>query len=161
MTYRAPGRRTLLVTGIVALLASALIAFSRPVVMIVDGERVETDVPPVTAARDRVFVPLRSLADAIGAETVVDATGQRIEVIRGAQTLRLRVGDPHATLDGMPLTLHHPPFRVRGRVMIPLNVIASAFNVHATYDARSARIDVLTPGIGRAAEPQAPIDSTQ
>ena len=60
------------------------------------------------------------------------------------------VGDVHATLNGMPLTLKHAPFRVRGRVMVALNVVARAFNVRATYDPRTARIDVLTPGIGQA-----------
>ena len=151
MTYRAPSRRTLLVTGGVALVASALLAFSRPVVMMVDGERVESDVPPVTTASDRVFVPLRSIADALGAETIPDDKSGRIDVVRANQSLRLRVGDVHATLNGMPLTLRHPPFRVRGRVMVGLAALTRAFGVRASYDPRTARVDVFTPGIGRAA----------
>ena len=121
--------------------------------MMVDGERVESDVPPVTATSDRVFVPLRSLADALGAQTDIDAQTGRIDVVRGNQSLRVRVGDPHATLNGMPLTLKHPPFRVRGRVMISLKTVAAAFGVRVSYDPRTQRIDVLTPGIGQAATP--------
>ena len=41
--------------------------------MLVDGERVDSDVPPVTTASEKAFVPLRSIADALGAETEVDA----------------------------------------------------------------------------------------
>lgn len=140
-------------TAIVAIVASALLAFSRPAIMMVDGERVESDVPPVTATSDRVFVPLRSLADALGAQTDIDAQTGRIDVVRGNQSLRVRVGDPHATLNGMPLTLKHPPFRVRGRVMISLKTVAAAFGVRVSYDPRTQRIDVLTPGIGQAATP--------
>lgn len=145
----------------VALLASALLAFSRPVELVVDGERVETEVPPVTTASDRVFVPLRSVADALGAEVTSDDKTGRIEVIRGSQTLRVRIGDNHATLNGIRFTLGHPPFRVRGRVMIALHVFTDAFDVRATYDPRTARIDVLTPGIGRATTSTQTNETTQ
>ena len=140
-------------TALVAIVASGLLAFSRPAVIMVDGQRVESDVPPVTTTADRVFVPLRSVADALGAQTDLDDKTGRIDVVRGNQSLRVRIGDTHATLNGMPLTLKHPPFRVRGRVMISLKTVASAFGVRASYDPRTQRIDVLTPGIGQATTP--------
>jgi len=150
--YATLGWRELAAVACVALGIAAVLAFSRPIVVLVDGERVESDVAPVTTASDKAYVPLRSIADALGAETEVDAKGG-VTVVLGGQALRVHVGDAHATLDGMPLTLKHPPFRVRGRVMISLDAIARAFNVRASYDARQARIDVRTPGIGQAAQP--------
>ncbi|HEY5426985.1 MAG TPA: stalk domain-containing protein [Candidatus Tumulicola sp.] len=150
MTYRAPNVRVILATAAVALAASAFLAFARPAEMLVDGERVESDVPPVVTAGDGVFVPLRTIADALGAQTLVAERGEGIDVVRGHRSLRVRVGTEHATLDGMSLTLKHAPFRVRGRVMIELNAVANAFDVHASYDPRTSRVDVLTPGIGRA-----------
>ncbi|MHB8148134.1 MAG: stalk domain-containing protein [Vulcanimicrobiaceae bacterium] len=154
MIYRRPALQTLVLTGVVALVASAMLALSHPAELRVDGQPVESDVPPITTATHRVFVPLRALADALGAQTV--ARGDFIYVIRGKQSLRLRVGDRHATLDGMPLTFKRAPFRVRGRVMIGMKGLALALNVHVTYDARTARIDVLTPGIGQATASSAP-----
>jgi predicted RNA-binding protein len=148
-----PSWRTLSVTALAAIFASTLLALSRPATIVVDGERVESDVPPVTATSDKVFVPLRSVADALGAQTDIDGKTGRIDVVRGNESLRLRVGDPHATLNGMPLTLKHPAFRVRGRVMISLKTVAAAFGVRASYDPRTQRIDVLTPGIGQATTP--------
>jgi len=153
LTYRVPSWRTLSVTAIVAIVASVLLAFSRPATMMVDGERVESDVPPVTVTSDKVFVPLRSIADALGAQTNLEEKSGRIDVVRGNESLRVRVGDPHASLNGMPLTMKHPPFRVRGRVMISLKTVAAAFGVHVSYDPRTQRIDVLTPGIGQATTP--------
>jgi N-acetylmuramoyl-L-alanine amidase len=161
MTYRAPNWRTLVITAVAALLASALLVLSQPVAMMVDGQRIESDVPPVTTTPDKVFVPLRSIADALGAEINVDERSGRIEVIRGNQTLKFRVGDAKASLNGMPFTLKHPPFRVRGRVMIALHVVASAFDVRVRYDPRTAQIDVMTPGIGQAAEPSSASGQTQ
>ena len=161
MKYRALSWQSITLTAVVALSASALLAFSRPTVMVVDGERVESDVPPITTTAERAFVPLRSIADALGAETVVDAKTGEIDVIRGNQSLRLKIGETHATLNGMPMTLRHAPFRVRGRVMIALRTIAQAFNVRASYDPRTARIDVMTPGVGQAPSPVTTPDSMQ
>jgi hypothetical protein len=148
--YRALTWQSVTLTAVAALSASALLAFSRPTVMMVDGERVESDVPPITTASDRAFVPVRTIADALGAETVIDPRTGEIDVIRGNQSLRLKLGNVHATLNGMPMTLRHAPFRVRGRVMVSLNLVAQAFNVRASYDPRTARIDILSPGIGQA-----------
>jgi hypothetical protein len=148
--YAALRWHGLAVIAICALLASSLLAFSRPIVMLVDGERVDTDVAPVTTANSKAFVPLRSVADALGAETEVDGKTGKISVVLGGQTLQLRVGDTHATVNGMPLTFKHAPFRVRGRVLISLDAVARALNVRASYNPRDARIEVVTPGIGQA-----------
>lgn len=150
MTYRAPGIRVLVAVAVSALFASAVLVLARPVELLVDGQRIDSDVPPVTTAADTVFVPLRTLADALGALTM-PAGKDRVEVVRGRQSLRVKVGDAHATIDGVAVTLKHAPFRVRGRVMVELKAVASAFNVRATYDPRSGRVDVLTPGIGQTA----------
>ncbi len=141
--------RRLATIAAVALLVSVPLAFSQPIVMLVDGERVDSDVPPVTTASDRAFIPLRSIADALGAETQADAKNGTIDVILGGQSLRVRVGDTRAMLNGMPFTLKHAPFRVRGRIMISLDAVAHALRVHAKYDPRNARIEVVTPGVGQ------------
>jgi hypothetical protein len=148
--YSGFSARRLALIAVTALGVSILLAFSRPIAMFVDGERVDTDVAPVTTASEKVFVPLRFLADALGAETELESKTGNIYVVLGNQSLRVRVGDTRATLNGMPFTLKHAPFRIRGRVMISLDAVARALHVHAKYDARDARIEVVTPGIGQA-----------
>lgn len=136
-----------------ALVVSVVLAFSRPIEMLVDGERVDSDVAPVTTASAKAFVPLRSIADALGAETEVDARTGAVVVVLGGQSLQVRAGDTRASINGMPFTLKHAPFRVRGRVMISLDAVARALHVHTKYDPRDARIEVVTPGIGQAPIP--------
>lgn len=154
MTYRWPRPQTLAITAALAAIVAALLTFSRPVEMLVDGQRVTSDVPPVTTARDRVYVPLRSIADALGAKTVVQ--GDTIFVLRGRQSLRVIVGNKRATIDGMPFTLQHAPFRVRGRVMIGLKPISDAFGVRAYYNVRTGRVELLTRGVSRALSSKSP-----
>jgi hypothetical protein len=160
VTYRAPSWLTLATVTGVALVVSLLLAIARPIEMTVDGVRVESDVPPITTANHRVFVPVRSFAGALGAQMLENADG-RIDVVRGDQTLRLRRGDAHARINGVPFTMKHPPFLVRGRMMVELDTVAAAFNVRANYDTRSARIEVVTPGIGQALVPARGSSPTQ
>ena len=147
MRYSWPRPQTLVVTAVFAAAAAAMLAFSRPVEMMVDGVRVSSDVPPVTTASQEVYVPLRSIAEALGAEMFAEKNGV-IVVVRGNQSLRLAIGNTHALLNSMPFTFHHAPFRVRGRVMVSLNSLSRAFNVKTSYNPRTARVDVISSGVG-------------
>jgi hypothetical protein len=147
MQYSAPRPQTIVVTTVFAALAAMMLTFSRPVEMMVDGVRVQSDVPPVTTAAKEVFVPLRSIAEALGA-TMIAEKGGVIVVVRGNQSLRLAVGETRGLLNSMPFTFHHAPFRVRGRVMVSLNAISRAFNVKAKYDPRTARVNVTSTDVG-------------
>lgn len=155
MRYRWPRAQTLVLTAVVAALCGGIVTLSRPVEMMVDGQRVESDVPPVTTASQRIYVPLRSIADALGAETILQ--GDRVYVVRGTQSLRVQVGSTKGTINGMPFTMVHAPFRVRGRVMIGLKPITDAFGVRATYDTRTARVEILSGGLGEATTATPPV----
>jgi hypothetical protein len=146
MRYTPPTWKALILTTVLAFVASAGLFVSRPIDIIVDGTHLDSDVPPVATA-DNVYVPVRSIADALGARTILEKGGETV-VVRGSDALHLRVGDVHATLDDMPMTLDHAPFIVRGRVMISLRTITRAFGVRASYDAIAGRVDVISPGIG-------------
>lgn len=155
MTYRLPAPSSIILVAVIALIASGLLALSHPVQMMVDGQAVESDVPPITTVGNKAYVPLRSIADALGAATT--SHGDTVYVVRGKQSLRVVVGSRHGSLDGMPMTFEKAPFRVRGRVMVSTHTIARAFGIYVDYNVRTARIDVITPGIGQASaatEPQ-------
>jgi Copper amine oxidase N-terminal domain len=147
MRYQAPSKSTLLATAALAIVASLTFAYSKPVEMRVDGQAVISDVPPVTTPKGGVYVPLRSVTDALGAETRYDRRSGDVVVTRGDETLHLKVGSKHAKLNGMPMTLGHEPFRVRGRVMVGLHAVQRAFGVRVKFDKMTARVDVSTPGV--------------
>jgi hypothetical protein len=150
MRYRPPSKVTLAVTAVLALLVSFTMAFSRPVEVRVDGQPLISDVPPVSTVKDGVFVPLRPLGNALGAETKYLHNSGTVIVTRGDQTLRFKVGSTHAKLNGMPMTLNRAPFRVRGRVMLSLKAVQRAFGVNVKFDHMTARVDLDTPGTSAA-----------
>jgi len=140
---RFPKTRTVAATAAVAALSAALTSLSHPAALRVDGRRMVSDVPPVTTAKG-AYVPLRVIAETLGASTNYDPKSGAIELIRNDDTMRLHVGDRTATLNGKKLTLRSAPFSVRGRTMVPLQVIAKALGAHVRYDTAHAQIDVLT-----------------
>jgi Copper amine oxidase N-terminal domain len=146
MRYHKPSRCTLVATLVLAVFGSVAFAFSKPVEVRVDGQPVISDVPPVTTPRG-VFVSLRSVSDALGAETRYEHKSGDVVITHGDQTLRLRVGSTDAKINGVPLTLRHAPFRVRGRVMVSLHAVQQVFGVRVKFDKTTARVDVNTPGI--------------
>jgi Copper amine oxidase N-terminal domain len=150
MRYHRPSKTTLIATLVVALFASLTFAFSRPVEVRLDGQPVISDVPPVTTPKG-VFVPLRPVSDALGAETKYEHKSGDVLVTRGDQTLHLKIGSTHAKLNGMPVTLYHAPFRVRGRVMVSLHSMQQVFGVRVKFDKLTARVDLNTPGVSETA----------
>jgi hypothetical protein len=145
-----PSRNFVFATALLAGIASLLVAASQPASLRIDGLRVASDVPPVTSLRGEAFVPLRAVAEALGAETNYDPKSGVIELIRNNDTLRMRAGDDSATFNGKRLSLQHAPFSVRGRTMVSLATVQSAFGSRVRYDGRHAKIDVLTPGLVEA-----------
>ena len=153
MRYQPPSKATLAATIVLALFGALSFVYAKPVEMRVDGQPVISDVPPVTTPKG-VFVPLRSVSDALGAETRYEHKSGAVLVTRGDQVVSLKVGSTHAKLNGMPVTLKHAPFRVRGRVMVSLHSVQQVFGVRVRFDRATARVEFNTPGVSDAAAPQ-------
>jgi hypothetical protein len=145
LSPRFPSRRSIGATVAISACAAVLSSLSHPAALRVDGHRMVSDVPPVTTAKG-AYVPLRAVAESLGADANYDAKTGLIELVRGNDTLRLHVGDRAATLNGRALALKSAPFAVRGRTMVSLNVIARAFKTNVRYDVSHAKIDVMTSG---------------
>jgi hypothetical protein len=137
------------VTLAAATLAATVLYFSRPATLEIDGQSVPTDVPPITHAR-QAFVPVRAVAEGLGAEASFDPKTGEVALVRGRDTLRMKLGEKRATLNGGPILLSQAPFSLRGRTMVASAVIERAFGSKIRYDSARAKIDVVTPGMVEA-----------
>ncbi len=150
-----PSRRLVVTTTVLATIAAVGMAISRPTSLTVDGQRIVSDVPPVTQAHE-AFVPLRAVAEGLGADMDYDAKTGTVQLSRGNDVLKMHLGETQATLNGHALQLAHAPFEVRGRTMVGLGVIARALGSHVRYDQTRANIDVVTPGSSENTGPDTP-----
>jgi len=140
--FRPTSLRTYLLTLVVATALSLGLTFSHPTMMRVDGQRVLTDVAPVTVVHE-TFLPLRAVGSALGATTSYDERTGRIEIIRGRDTIILRVGERRATLNGAVFTLSHAPFLVRKRLLVPAHLFDRALR-STIHDDSGESIEVLS-----------------
>jgi hypothetical protein len=141
-----PSPRLLIATAATALVASLSLALSTPATISVDGQRVASDVAPVTTPSG-AYLPLRAIADAAGAETSFDPRSGAIVVRRGTDVLTMHVGSTAATRNGRPVTLAHAPFTVNRRTMVATATIARTFGSTVRFDPKRDRVDVRTPGV--------------
>jgi hypothetical protein len=140
-----PSWRLLVGTAGIALTASLALALSQPAILDVDGQRVVSDVVPVTTA-GVAYLPLRAVSDAAGAETSFDSRSNELTIRHGTAVLTMKIGERKATLDGRPIELKNAPFTVHGRAMVRGSDVALALASAVKYDAVRGRIDVHTPG---------------
>ena len=140
-----PSWRLLAGTAGIALTASLAVALSQPAILDVDGQRIVSDVAPVTTG-NVAYLPLRAVSDAAGAATSFDPRTDELTVRRGTAVLTLKIGDRSATLDGRQIELKSAPFTVHGRALVRASDVAIALASAVKYDAARGRIDVRTPG---------------
>jgi hypothetical protein len=141
-----PSGRLIVTTAVTALVASLSLALSTPASITVDGQRLTSDVAPVTTLSG-AYLPLRAVADAAGAQTSFDTADGQIVVRRGTDVLVMRAGTTAARMNGHSVRLAHAPFTVHGRTMVASATIASTLGSTVRYDAKHDRVIVRTPGV--------------
>ena len=141
-----PSGRTIVATAVTALVASLSLALSTPASISVDGQRLASDVAPVTTLGG-AYLPLRAVADAAGAQTAFDTADGQIVLRKGTDVLVMRAGTTAAKLNGHAITLAHAPFTVNRRAMVAADTIAGTFGSTIRFDARHNRVAVHTPGV--------------
>ncbi len=146
MKPHLPEGRLLAVTSATALVASLLLALSTPATISVDGQRIASDVAPVTTAAG-TYLPLRVVSEAAGAQATFDPASGAVTLRRGTDVLVMHAGHAKAVLNGHAITLAHAPFTVRGRTMVAGATITRTFGSSVRFDARHDRVIVRNPGV--------------
>ena len=112
-----------------------------------DGEPLSFDVPPLIED-NRVLVPLRAIAEAMGATVQWDDVQQVITVARGNRLVGVSVGGLRAIVDGEPVYLDVPPRILHDRTLVPVRFIAQAFGAIVGWDEQTRTV-TITSGSGR------------
>jgi hypothetical protein len=119
---------------------------TRAIAIVINGESVDTDTPPIVR-RGRLLVPLRDVFDALG--IVVTRAGDDIHARLPTGTVSFKVSSSIALVNGAPVTLDAPVTDVDGTDYVPLSLLIAAFGAQAGYDQRGARVEIVSPYIGR------------
>lgn len=135
-----------------ALLGPLASVAQQSVTVIVDGQTMSFDQPPIVRT-GRVFVPLRGVFERLGA-SVVYSNGQINATGRG-RTVSLTIGSTQATVDGQPTTLDVAPFLAGDRTLVPLRFIAQSLGATVNWNDGTSTVTIDAGRGGQHVNPPA------
>jgi hypothetical protein len=107
-----------------------------------DGQSYNTDAAPFISS-GRTLVPVRYLAEALGAQTNWDATNQKVSVIKGSTTIVLTINSTTITTNGTTGQLDAAPLLVNGRTYLPARYIAEALGYTVQWNATAQAVNIV------------------
>lgn len=119
---------------LVGAMTAALLATALP------GMALAADPAPAAtmpANPQTVLVPLRVVAEAVGATVQWEEATQTVTVTRGDATLVVKIGEATAMVNGKSVPLGAAITMENERTMIPLNVLKAALGVEVAWDAKA------------------------
>jgi hypothetical protein len=99
----------------------------------VNGVQYVMDVAPYIS-NGRSFVPVRYLANALGATTTWDAATQTVTLTLGSNTETMTIGSTTMTVNGTATTMDVAPVIVNGRTMLPARWVAQGFGAQVGWN---------------------------
>lgn len=107
--------------------------------ILIDDLAVEMDVPP--DVRDgRTMVPIRAVAEALGADVEWVQNTQQIVMTRAGVTVTMTLNSTTATIDGETVEMDVAPYATEGRTLIPARYVAEFFGQKVSWDGEMRRV---------------------
>jgi len=107
----------------------------------VGGEPQQLDVAPLID-KERTFVPVRFVVDALGGHVDWDAAEKKVTIRKGAHFIELWVGQQDLIADGARATVDAPPMLRSGRTLLPLRFVSEQLGLNVAYDPATKGITI-------------------
>ncbi|MCL4425333.1 MAG: stalk domain-containing protein [Firmicutes bacterium] len=98
-----------------------------------DGQLLDFDVQPASWG-GRLYVPLRRLAESLGAQVTWQPDTRSIRLTRGTDEVILFLDQVQALYNGQSIKLVAPPYLAGDRTMVPLRFLGESFGLTVDYD---------------------------
>lgn len=109
----------------------------------VDGKAVTLPGAPFTQKGTYTnFLPLRFVADRLGADVKWDQKTKRVTVLRGDAMLELWLGKNEMSVNGVRTPIKVPPILVKNSVYVPVRVISEQLGQKVDWDEKTKTITI-------------------
>lgn len=109
--------------------------------VIVDGRTITVDAPP-RLVNGSLTVPLRNIAEALGAEVVYDESTRSVTAVKDEMKVTVFLDDTNAFMNGAAFTLAVPPVRNGDVTMVPLRFFGEAFGSVVKWDGLNGKVTI-------------------
>ncbi|MGE5580163.1 MAG: exo-beta-N-acetylmuramidase NamZ domain-containing protein [Bacillota bacterium] len=102
--------------------------------VIVDNTHVFFDTDPYIDEQNRTMVPVRAIAEALGAEVTWDAVRYAVTIARNGRTVQLVIGSTVAKVNGEKLPMDTVPLLKDDRTMVPVRFVSEFLGADVDWD---------------------------
>lgn len=107
--------------------------------ILLDGRELELDVPP-EVRNERTMVPIRAVAEALGADVSWDGDTQQIHMTRAGVDVVMTLNSTAAAIDGETVEMDVAPYATDGRTLIPARYVAEFFGQKVDWDGEKRQV---------------------
>ena len=125
-----------------SLSAPALALHEGEIGICLDGDTYYPTDLPVQVQDGRTMVPIRDLAEKLGADVEWVQESQQIVMTRAGSTVTMTLGETTADVDGAAMEMDVAPYAVEGRTLIPARYVAEFFGQVVTWDQEKSLVVV-------------------
>jgi len=100
------------------------------------------DSAPYIDENNRTMVPLRAIAESLGAQVGWDEANRRVILVKGGLTLELFIGKNTARVNGVERVMDTVPVIKNDRTMVPLRFVSEFLNAQVGWDNATRTVTV-------------------
>ncbi len=132
--------------GTIFILSNTMIASAATdeIKVVVNGNSVEFDTPPVANSSGRTMVPVSSIAKMLNAEVKWDGQKQQVTIVKGDIKLVLTIGSDIIDVNGEKIKMDAEAMTIGGRTMVPLSIIAKSFDANVAWNGSDKTVYITT-----------------
>jgi len=104
-----------------------------------DGKSLKLDVAP-EVKNERTMVPIRAVAEALGADVEWVQDKQQVVMTRAGVTVTMTLDSTAASIDDKTVEMDVAPYATNGRTLIPARYVAEFFGQKVDWDGPSRRV---------------------
>ncbi len=122
---------------VIMMLLSPVLAKNTEVKIVCNGDTLvfeETLSPYYDVDAGRIYVPVRPLTQALGAEVSYESTDKTVTIKTDAIEVKLQIGSSNASVNGVSAKLDAPAFLVDGSTYVPLRFVSECFLMDVSFD---------------------------
>lgn len=107
----------------------------------INGRKAELS-EPAFIENGRTLVPVRGVFENMDAAVGWDGETRTVEIVRGGDTLILKIGETEAFLNGRMVSLDVPAQIVRDRTYVPVRFVSENMSCAVTWDAQNRAVRI-------------------
>ncbi len=108
--------------------------------VLVEGVPVDFDSPPFIDKNNRLIVPLRSIAEALGAEVGWDAGTRKVTIKNSTNSIIFKINSKYATVNGITRIMDTSPVIKYNRTMVPARYVAEYLGAFVDWNPESRTV---------------------